>query len=112
MSASVVKVCLRSLERFCCPACGFEILSSEGQSEALCTHVVAMVDWVDEFTVPDTIETPLSEALQCAFEQSGTLEAVAAVLPPSAAAFELVETARGGGHQGSSFTVVIDFDRS
>lgn len=112
MSASVVKVCLSSLERFCCPACGSEILGLEGQSEALCAHVVAMIDWVDEFIVPDTIETPLSEALQSAFEQSGTVEAVAAVLPPSAAAFELVETARGGGHQGSAFAVVVDFDRS
>lgn len=112
MSASVVKVCLSSLERFCCPACGSEILGSEGQAEALCAHVVAIVDWADEFIVPDAIEAPLSDALEAAFEQSGTLEALAAALTPSAVAFELVETARGGGHQESSFSVVVDFDRS
>jgi hypothetical protein len=68
---------------------------------------VFITDWIGETCYGEKLDSEMLDALQEAVGDN--LEATAALLPASSVIFELTETTRRGGHDGSEITFVIDF---
>jgi len=103
------------IRRFHCGDCGNALIDDQdGLREELCDHVFAVVDWIGELTVGPATTPELAEALETIFENDNgdVVEALAKVLPDTVVFFDFVELARGGGHDGSSIAIAVDFASS
>lgn len=116
MPAQITRLSLDvGIRHFHCGVCGNALIDDQdGLREVLCDHVFAVVDWIGELTIGPATTPELAEALEKIFENDDgdVVEALAKVLPNTVVFFDFVEPARGGGHDGSSIAIAVDFASS
>lgn len=93
---------------FHCFHCGAVIFSEDGPAESLCRHVSVLWDSYGEPELGPAAGDGIAEKLD-EVEEFG-LEELSGVLGDSIVVFELIEPARGGGHDGYVFLVAIIVD--
>ena len=108
MAAHITRLSLHlGIKNFHCSVCGERLIDSEnGLTDELCGHVVAVVDWIGELIVGPAAPPKLAEAINA---KKDTVQALAKVLPDTVVVFDFIEPPRGGGHDGSSVTIAVDF---
>lgn len=104
---------------FHCPVCGISVIGGEGYAEPECGHIRFFVDWIGEFWTPkdslfdakakETQDRIRKQWKDVADSREDSVKALARLLPETAFVVNLVEPARGGGHDGSVVFVGIDF---
>lgn len=100
-----------------CPRCG-DVVFDEEPREAFCSHLIFFIDWIAELylseTPTPTIDASLLERLRTAWEEDedasieSAVSRMAELLPASAFVLQMVEPARGGGHDGSVVFAAFD----
>ena len=110
MAAPVASIeALNGFDSLHCPACGHIIFGEDQTDDGFCPHLVFFVDWVGELSFghggEEGASTEEQERLLTAWEGAEdadqAVRAMADALPSHAVVLELVEPARGGGHDGS-----------
>ncbi|MDF1769457.1 hypothetical protein [Maricaulis sp.] len=118
MSAATAKVTLENgLQSLHCPACGVAMLDEDlGLAEDLCPHVIAVIDWLGEFQaaagsgeVMSKMETIVDRHFDNVVD-GALLSSLAECMSASGLVIEFEEPSRGGGHDGSSVTFMLDFN--
>jgi hypothetical protein len=94
---------------FYCFRCGAPILvADDGVADKFCQHVTVFVDWVGEATVAEGSRDELTDELDEVDPTDPT--ELAELFTDGTVIFELVEPARGAGHDGSTCLIAMAID--
>lgn len=99
---------LNGFPQFHCFHCGAEIFGQDGPAEDFCGHVRVFVDWIGEPILGGAATGDLEAKLE---EIAADVpEELAGLFDENTIVFELVEQARGGGHDGDVCLVALAVD--
>ena len=109
MAAPVARIeALNGFDALHCPACGHMVFGEDRADDAFCPHTIFFLDWIGQVNFGGGDEDELTEEQdrlldiwENADAKGVAVRAMADLLPSRAVVLELVETARGGGHDGS-----------
>lgn len=106
MPAHIVSLTrLNGFRAFHCLHCGADVFGEDGPAERLCQHVAVFVDWIGEAEMGPAASEDVTEKLDEV--DADVPEELASVFGNDTIVFELVEQARGGGHDGSVCLVAL-----
>jgi hypothetical protein len=115
MPAAIARLTIdNGIRSFFCPACGFALLKEEvGLEDSVCDHVIGVIDWLGEYQASPRFDNFASQ-ITALVEAHGDAETdaladIADVLSDSALVVEFCEPGRGGGHEGSVLTFILNF---
>jgi hypothetical protein len=92
-------------QNFYCPLCAAPVFAEEsGVADEFCEHVKVFVDWVGEAVAADELEHVLDD-----LDVTDPV-ALAGLFTEDTVVFELIESAGGGGHDGSTCLVAIGLE--